>query len=270
MMMQISRPKFFSIGVCLILGLMQTVQAETRVLFVGNSVSYYHGLPYVFSEVASDLYGVEVHVDTWAQAGGWLGQALSHEDVVSELSADPYDVVVLQESGGLLMCGSSDPNGWSDICQVSLRAHEGIVSAAARGEALTMLLGTNQMRPEATLALTEGELGMQSAAEIDVHVPYGRLLMEGQGSFPDLEWLDADGGHPGPGAVLLMACRIAEEAFDSERGSLASLEYFEPPRTPNPSLSYQSLTIGTQAFLTETAPALSAGDIESVLEVCEY
>jgi hypothetical protein len=258
---------------CLLLLLMvwplHDANAETRVLFVGNSVSYYHGLPYVFEEVASDLYDLDVHVDTWVQPGGLLSQASSEDNVMVELAADPYDVVVLQEWGSLLMCSRASEANWSDRCRKSLDAHSSIIAAAAGTDAVTILLGTNQMRADATAALDEGERRMQLRANIDAHVPYGRLLLEGQDRFPAIPWLDPDGGHPGPGAVVLMACRIAGEAFDAERGPVSDLEFFEPPRVPDPSPSYQSLMKGTEPFQTHAPSVLSPEQIAEVFEICD-
>lgn len=247
----------------------QTANAETRVLFVGNSISYYHGLPYVFQEVASDLYDIDTEVDTWAQAGGLLRQAASQDDAMAQLASNPYDVVVLQEWGSLLLCSQAEEGNWSERCQASLDAHRNIISAAAKNDAITILLGTPQMPPDVIAALDEGERAMQSRAGMDAHVPFGRLLMEGQNRYPDMPWLDSDGAHPGPGAVLLLACRVAHDAFGPERGPLSNLEFFEPPRTPVPSLSYQSLTVGTEAFLTDADSVLGGAQIASVFEICD-
>jgi hypothetical protein len=247
----------------------QNAAGETRVLFVGNSVSSYHGLPYVFEEVASDLYGAQVQVDTWAQAGGFLTQAAAQDDVLRRLESDPYDLVVLQESGGLLLCArGEDSASWSDRCKTSLDAHRRIIAAAAKDGSKTVLLGTYQMRPEAAAALDQGERMMQHAAAIDAHVPFATLFLEGRARYPDMPWLDSDGSHPGSAAVLVVACRIAGAAFESERLPPSRLQFFEPTRIPIPSFSYQSLARGTDAFVTGTESVLGAAQVANAFEIC--
>ena len=135
----------------------EAANAATRVLFVGNSISYYHGLPYVFREVVLDLYDIDTEVDTWAQAGGVLSQATSQRAVMEQLASNPYDVVVLQEWGSLLVCAMAEESDWSERCQASLDAHRNIIAAAAKSDSITILLGTNQRRPEAIAVLDEGE-----------------------------------------------------------------------------------------------------------------
>jgi hypothetical protein len=78
-----------------------------RVLFVGNSLTYYNDLPATFAALyrhASTDGAIEV--DLLARAGATLREHLDQGALAMQLRDGDYDVVVLQEFGGWPACSS--------------------------------------------------------------------------------------------------------------------------------------------------------------------
>ena len=67
-----------------------------RVLFIGNSHTYYHGLPEWFARMAS-VDGYECNVTMLAHPGWYLHQHVKEPEVRFNIEYGHYDYVVLQE-----------------------------------------------------------------------------------------------------------------------------------------------------------------------------
>lgn len=201
-----------------------SARAETRVLFVGNSLTYFHGVPYLFASMSEDLYDRNVVVHSLLQPGGWLVQLLEQEHTLNRLADSPYDVVILQENGGALFCGSAE-SGPPERCLESIAAHRAIVDAAGHSETITVLLGTHRPEPipEASERLARGEAWVRKEAGLDLHVPLAPAFFKGRSMWLELPWLDEDGGHPGWATAMLSACMTTKTC--SERGVTHSRGY---------------------------------------------
>lgn len=79
--------------------------AQERVLFVGNSLTYFNDMPQIFEGIATDK-GHEVLVQSYTVGGAGLAQLLPSEEVTRLIREERWDKVVLQP-------GSSESAGTS-------------------------------------------------------------------------------------------------------------------------------------------------------------
>jgi hypothetical protein len=172
-----------------------------RVLFVGNSLVYVGNLPAVYCALLA-AEGHAARCDMIVAGGATLAGHLARPAVADALAGGDYDAVVLQERGGDLMCSSADPR-----CLQSRDALARLAKMADAAGARVVLLGTYQPHPIASQRLVEGESAAAAAvpmAYVEISETWQRLRAQS----PDQDWLDADGGHPGPALTLLDALRL--------------------------------------------------------------
>ena len=82
---------------------------EQRVLFVGNSLTYYNDVPsLVTALVRSADPQTSIETDMLADAGATMRDHLSDGAFSIVLDAGHYDVVVLQDRGSYPMCSRGD------------------------------------------------------------------------------------------------------------------------------------------------------------------
>ncbi|MBO4589114.1 MAG: T9SS type A sorting domain-containing protein [Bacteroidales bacterium] len=78
--------------------------AQERVLFVGNSLTYYNEMPQLFAGIANDK-GFRVEVDSYTVGGTGLAEMLASGEVQRLIESERWDKMVLQpgtgESAGL-------------------------------------------------------------------------------------------------------------------------------------------------------------------------
>lgn len=115
--------------------------APMRVLFVGNSLTYTNNLPRLVRAIAaSQPGGPAIDTATFAIPGGELDEAWDKGHAAAALREGKWDVVVLQERGGLVSCiarSTRDPE-----CRRSDVAHRRFNSLAAERGARVLLLMT--------------------------------------------------------------------------------------------------------------------------------
>ena len=103
-----------------------------RILFVGNSLTYYNDVPAMVSEIYSSIdqqYVIET--DMLAQGGYSIKQHLANGPLESVLADLMYDVVVLQDFGGWPLCSTSI-EACSPTSEPLSRAIELVRSSGAR------------------------------------------------------------------------------------------------------------------------------------------
>jgi hypothetical protein len=198
------------IALALVLGACSAMSARTptepparRVLFVGNSLVYVGNLPAVYCALlAADGYAASC--DMIVAGGATLASHLDRPAVADALARGDYDAVVLQERGGDLICAPADPR-----CMQGRHALGRLAALAGGHGARVVLLGTYQPHPIASQRLVAGESAAAAAAGVayvEISETWQRLRVRA----PDLAWLHADGGHPGPALTLLDALRLHE------------------------------------------------------------
>jgi len=191
------------------------VQRQTRapsqlhkVLFVGNSLTYYGNVPAVFSALAV-ANGKPVVSDMIVAPGATLSQRVSDGSVARALKERQYATLVLQERGGDLICTFGP-----DSC-IESRASIQALSALAREHGVqAVLLGTYQLHPEASRSLIEAE--SSAAAEAGSgYIEVSEKLQRLGDALPELTWFADDGAHPGKHLTLLNAILVHEAALGS-------------------------------------------------------
>lgn len=238
-----------------------------RVLFVGNSITYYHGVPYLFSAISANLYDKSVDVDYLVQPGGHLADVLSHKKTVSELGLANYDVVILQEWGSQLLCAASPAERHTPSCAASLNAHRRLAEIAGSDDSITVLLGTFQLNRGVAKELLAGEDWFVERLGFDKHVNISSLLIEGESQLPSLSWRARDEIHPGPALSLAISLAIANSVYGSAPATLNTLDLFETRESPAKTMSYRSIEKDLSLFHTSHLAPIDPSELESILSL---
>lgn len=101
---------FFSL---LLMSALLYVSAQERVLFVGNSLTYYNDMPTLFETIAS-VKGYPVTVESYTVGGTGLAEMLATGEVVRLIQSEQWDKMVLQPGTGESAGGSipTDSSAW--------------------------------------------------------------------------------------------------------------------------------------------------------------
>ena len=84
--------------------------APLRILFVGNSLTYYNDVPQIAAAtVAAMQPGRAIHVEMLASGGATMGDHLREGQLAKLLNKRDYDIVVLQDVGGFPACEDTFP-----------------------------------------------------------------------------------------------------------------------------------------------------------------
>lgn len=191
---------------CLPCNAQEPAQQADHVLFVGNSLIYVGNLPAVFSALAN-ANGHPVRSDMIVQGGATLDDRVRDGSVVRALATNQYTTMILQERSGHLMCSLR-----AALCLQSQRAIKRLAKAAHDKGATTILLGTYQQQPWASLELVEGESRAAARAGI-AYIEVWKKLQHLHQAEPELDWYQADRIHPGKDLTLLDAILIYRQLF---------------------------------------------------------
>lgn len=179
-----------------------------RVLFVGNSLTYYGNVPAVFSALA-EANGKPIASDMIVKGGARLTERVSDGSVARALDERKYTALVLQERGGDLTC-SFGP----DSCVESRKAIKKLAALGKEKGVYVVLFGTYQGHPGAS----EHLIAAESSAAAEAGIPYievSNKLQQLRNSAPDLTWHAPDGVHPGKHLALLNAILVHEVLLGS-------------------------------------------------------
>ncbi len=171
-----------------------------RVLFIGNRLSYVDNLPAVHAALAN-ANGHPTQSDMIVRGGATLSQRGADGSAAAALASGRYQVLVLQERGGDLMC-SFGP----DSCVESRAAIDALVTLASEQGTRALLLGSYQPHPLASRKLVEHEAAAAAEVGID-YVEISETLHHAMAESPELAWFADDGAHPGPALTLLADAR---------------------------------------------------------------
>lgn len=185
--------------------------APTRVLFIGNSYTYYHSLPSLVEELAQAA-GQEIEVRAFTRGGATLMELELHPELRA-LWNEKWDYVVLQEYSTL---GLSSWNGELSINDPGnfLQGVRLLAQRAKASNAKVILYATwaRKKRPDLQPYL---DYGYNAAAkEITATIaPVGRAWAAIREQQPNLELFDPDGSHPSVSGSYLGACVIMRTIF---------------------------------------------------------
>ncbi|MCB1032756.1 MAG: hypothetical protein KDD47_02855 [Acidobacteria bacterium] len=178
-----------------------------RVLFVGNSLTFYNDLPKMVSGMAAAA-GLPLSTEQVVRGGETFERHVERTDDGAPLRLireGRWDRVVLQENGRLAAAG--DPS--------TLPAARQLVDAVRRagGEPLFYMTWAYRDRPE-TLGQVHRTfylLGSELAAPV---APVGEAWRLAREKHPEIELFDPDGVHPSSEGTYLAACVIFTLLFD--------------------------------------------------------
>jgi hypothetical protein len=164
------------------LALARTSEPGQRVLFVGNSATYWNDMPRMVSELARGDSGASRLIVVRYTAPGWdLRRASRNDGLRSLLDEVRWDHLVLQEHG-------DEPHPFYEAL------HERV---AARGGRTTLFVG----------GAPDRETFMQAARTLPASLALvDSAFWEAEQRRPGIDLRDDDEGHPNRAGSFLMAC----------------------------------------------------------------
>lgn len=200
-----------------------TTDGPVRVLFIGNSYTFYNDLPILFADLVSSG-GYEVDVEMSAQGGASLADHASHMMTLRKLDRESWNYVVLQEQSRI---------------PLNQEQREGVMHPAARvldekaraAGAKTILFSTwglrdglpNEGYPDYhSIQTALDDAYIETASHLAVQsVPVGRAWMTALNEDTELAlWAD-DGSHPSLAGSYLAACVFYAHIFNQSPEGLA-------------------------------------------------
>ena len=186
---------------------------ELRVLFVGNSLTYVNNLPRLLHAMAASQPGrPAITTMTYAAPGGTVAERWADGHAAAALRDGHWDVLVLQDRGGLLACLVDSERRQESECRASERAHRDFAElAGSRGSRVLLLAtwgpdGDWQRRLDEAIRKLSGKL-RSGGADVAV-VPAGSTLRAWARRQPADAPAFPDGVHPGLPASLVMAAQL--------------------------------------------------------------
>jgi hypothetical protein len=195
-----------------------------RVLFIGNSLTYYNDLPGMFAGLAQSG-GHAVQVDESSAGGGtWAGHTKS-AITLGKIKQRKWDLVVLQEQSDYPAVAAQR----QELVYPAVRLLNNKVRESGATPVLFMTWGRREGLPEAgfkTYAEMQAQVEagyMEIANELKLMVvPVGIAWQNAIAQKPQLELWQSDGIHPTREGTYLSACVFYAAIF---RQSPAGLGY---------------------------------------------
>ncbi|MEO8160832.1 MAG: hypothetical protein ABI588_05380 [Arenimonas sp.] len=120
-----------------------TTTRGAKVLVVGNSLSYVNHLPALFNSIAAGQDEASpFRADMIGAPGGSLADRWSEGVVAREIESGRWQVLVLQERGGVLACLATPQSREQAECSASLGAHRHFIELASKHGLRVIVLGT--------------------------------------------------------------------------------------------------------------------------------
>jgi hypothetical protein len=184
------------------------LEEPTSVLFIGNSLTFFNGLPQMFAELARSG-GHNADVDMSASGGETLSSHATSATTLDKIGQQDWDVVILQEQGGI-------PAVEEDRNTHMYPAIRLLEDGISKGGAVTVLFMTWGRRDGLPAAGLPGFAAMQAqvhsgyleiADELGLMVaPVGIAWQNALAQDPQLDLWQEDGGHPRREGSYLAAC----------------------------------------------------------------
>lgn len=155
-----------------------------RILFIGNSHTYFNDMPFMVSEMARED-GILCEVTMIAHGGWFLEQHVQEPDVRFNILYGHYDYVVLQEH--------AHPFGPEEKLYEAVRTLNGWIREAGSRPVIYMTWAKKEEETEQERMTAVHE---KIAQEIGAVVaPVGKLWWDYRKSHPDTEMYYEDGAH---------------------------------------------------------------------------
>ncbi len=186
------------------------LEPPLRVLFLGNSYTYYNALPDMVMQMANSMPGRRIETKSVTRGGATLADLWSLTNALEVLRAGSWDYVVLQDQSTL---GTNYVDGKWNINEPAglLRWARFWNTEIQRKNAKPLLYLTwaRKVHPEFQSALNYAYA--ESARDINATIaPAGLAWRRVRESAPQIELFVADGSHPSPLGSYLTACVFVE------------------------------------------------------------
>lgn len=222
-----------------------------RVLFIGNSYTYFNNLPEVFSQLAKAGHQKKIIYEMQAPGGLRLKDHWSRAETRTAVSTRKWDYVVLQDQStlGTNFYYEGKPRISSDqlFHTYALDFTKAIRDAGAIP--VFYLTWARKKVPEDQAALTAAY--MRAARETKSIVPpAGIAWAEVEKNDPSINLFYRDGSHPSPAGTYLNACVFYATVFGRSPVGL-------PARISGPpvNLDTEKVELGKTAVLVDLPPA---------------
>ena len=214
--------------------------AEMRVLFIGNSLTYTNNLPAMVQTIAEAaghtmVFGVEA-APNLSLEDHWL------DGVERTIHAVKADVVIMQQGPSSLPQNQEHLRFWAGRLSEAIRT--------AGGQPALFMVWPEAYRPGAFSAVYESYLGAAEAVE-GLFMPAGLAWVHTWNQDPEIQLYGADGFHPSYLGSAVAALTIFRVLFDEDVSTLPSrLEPVTPGLPvvnlgPNGDLMKQAVEIAT-------------------------
>ncbi len=182
--------------------------APVRVLFIGNSYTYFNDLPAMFAELA-DATSCAVEVERVVEGAATLADHLRGGSASELIEQWPWDWVVLQEQSTLGINRFHNGRARFDGPEGFERAAEAFIELARQNGARPALLLTWARRASMENQVFLNDAFVRVAERTDaVVIPAGPAWMEALRDSPELP-LYEDGAHPAPAGTYATAYCVA-------------------------------------------------------------
>lgn len=194
----------------------QVTRRELRILFIGNSYTFFHDMPVLIEQVATSAgMGPRVFTEMVVQGGATLEQHWRRGEALRRIQERRWDYVALQEQSTRPI---TDPELFFEYAR---RFGKEIEAVGARP--LLFLTWARENRPTSQSALDDAYTSV--ARELGGLVaPAGPAWQAARRQNPSLELYDSDGSHPSSAGSYLTACvffaALAQQ--DTRRASVPS------------------------------------------------
>ena len=193
----------------------QAPPAKLRVLFIGNSLSYYNNLPGLVEQLSAAA-GRPIEARGALEPGATLERHWSVGVALKRIQQGGWDYVVLQEQSGRPLLDKPKMFEYARAFDAEIRKQG--------GRTVLYVTWPRQWQPETQAPITQAykELGRKLGAQV---APVGPAWQKVAQRNPNMQLYHPDGGHPSLAGSYLAACVF-----------LAVL-YGEPPAKPLPPIA---------------------------------
>lgn len=240
-----------------------------RVLLVGNSLIYTNNLPGLLRSLArAQGSGPLIDTVSYVMPGAELQDHLRSGQALAALQADHWDVLVLQERGGLLACLAAMTQKDEASCRNSVRAHKRFADAAKARGTRVVLMGT--WGPDADYQ-DRLDRGLRQLARETGATPLflGTRLRDYQASHREAKLFTDESLHPSLVASLILAAGLYRE-ISGQRAQAANLLLDFPLLPPGSRMGDNLPLERNEALNTLARPVtLSAAELPPLIEAAE-
>jgi len=182
---------------------------DTTVLFIGNSLTSFYGLPEQFAALA-DSQGRAVWVGQTIKEGVTLTQYLEYAGVDAGISAREWDRVILQDSSSLIAFP-----GYHSFYITTFSDYEEMIRRSSPGAGIVLFMqyaldfqtvqDTTWAYDDFQPMLRTGTIAIADSLDFTI-APVGWAFRQVRSEYPDIPLYYLDGYHPSREAQYLQAC----------------------------------------------------------------